>query len=386
MKKTILLTALVVLCTAGVEAQTNTLQQSRRIDSFLLKEMNAIGIPGLAVAIVENGKSVYQRTFGKANLEWDAPVTARTAFQIASVTKLFTSTLVLKWVQEGKIHLEDHVLNYFPDGPQSWKSIEVQHLLSHQSGIPWPSSIGGFIGMKASGTNKPPTKEEIYKDMRDSALTFVPGTKESYINGDHFILQMILEKIGGKPFPRLLEEEVLLPLNMYGSGYDLELRELPFQVMKVLPQKTQLYTKGKTSPYILKGFYNSNSYTAAALYLSIQDAIKWAIALDKGVFIKGPLLDSIKAPMPLKGSFTKLGWISETIYGQECFGHSGGPGLGHILRLPDKKLTIIVLNNYADLYPYLATALVGICTNAPQIKEENARNKTLNRGFDGKLE
>jgi hypothetical protein len=63
------------------------------------------------------------------------------------------------------------------------------------------------------------------------------------------------------------------------------------------------------------------------------------------------MVDQFQAPMPLNGSFTQLGWIKEKIYDQITYGHSGGPGLGQILRIPEKKLTIIVLNNDADLYP-----------------------------------
>ncbi len=385
MNKKKLLTAATLMVVSTAHSQ-NMLPQAARLDSFLQQEIKISSIPGLAVAIVKDGKLVYQYKAGTANIEWDAPVTTHTAFQVASVTKLFTSTLVLKWIQEGKINLDDHVQTYLPEAPASWKAIQIKHLLSHQSGIPWPSGIGGFIGTTASGNTKPPTKTEIFNQLKDSALTFTPGAKESYMNGDHFVLQMIIEKIGGKPYPQLLQEEVFLPLGMKDSGFDLELRELPSQVMKPLPHKSQLFTKGKNGPYVFKSFYNANSYTSAALYLSLADAITWAVALDKGSLLHTSSIDSIQATMALNGSFTKMGWVKEKIYDQVTYGHSGGPGLGHILRVPEKKITIIVLNNNADVYPYIAPALVGICSNVTEIKEATLQTKMLNRGFDKRLE
>ena len=83
--------------------------------------------------------------------------------------------------------------------------------------------------------------------------------------------------------------------------------------------------------------------------MSIDDAVKWAQALDKAEFIKADIIEKIKTKMPLNGSFTALGWNREVFNGHEAFGHSGGPGLGDILRFPDQKLTIIVFSNYEML-------------------------------------
>jgi CubicO group peptidase (beta-lactamase class C family) len=181
--------------------------QSKRIDQLVRNEIDELHIPGMAVAVVEDGKILHAATYGVANIEWNEPVSMNTAFQIASVTKLFTSTLVMKYIQDGKIALDDPVTKYLTDAPASWKDIRVKHLLSHQSGIPWPASIGGFLGTRPSTSDKPASKEQVYKDMRDSALVFKAGEKESYINGDAFVLQMVLEKIGGKKITEILQEE-----------------------------------------------------------------------------------------------------------------------------------------------------------------------------------
>jgi len=353
---------------------------SKQISQLVQHEMNELHIPGMAVAVIQDGKVLHLGTYGIANIEWDQPVTKTTAFQIASVTKLFTSTLVMKFIQDGKLNLDDPVTKFLPDAPASWKDILIKHLLSHQSGIPWPASIGGFLGTKPSTSDKPASKEQVYKDMTDSALVFKPGAKESYINGDAFVLQMVLEKIGGNNIAEVFEREIFTPLHMKNSGFDAETRNFPSQVMKPLKHKSQIFTKGKTVPLIYKSFYNPTSYCSGGLYTSIEDAVIWAVSLDKGELIKPGISEQLKTKMPLNGSFTALGWNREVFNGHEAFGHSGGPGLGDILRFPEQKLTIIVFSNYADMYPYMAASIAKLYF--PDITLPNNLQKTLDRGFD----
>jgi serine-type D-Ala-D-Ala carboxypeptidase len=375
--KSFLLLLVFTCCLSGFTGSDHQ-PTSKDIDLLVQKEMKELNIPGMAVAIVQDGKVIHLGTYGMANIEWDQPVTKTTAFQIASVTKLFTSTLVMKFIQDGKISLDDPVTKYLEDAPAVWKEVRIKHLLSHQSGIPWPASIGGFMGTRPSTSDKPASKEQVYKDMRDSTMVFKPGEKESYINGDAFVLQMVLEKIGGKNISEIFEEEIFTPLKMHNSGFDAESRNFPVQVMKPLKNKSQLFTKGKNGPLIFKSFYNPTSYCSGGLYTSIGDAVNWAVSLDKGELLKPATVELLKTKMPLNGSFTALGWNREVINGHEAFGHSGGPGLGDILRFPEKKLTIIVFSNYADMYPYIAANIAKLYF--PDIVLP-AAPKTLDRGL-----
>ena len=370
---------LILLLTLTAFTGDNRTVSSKDIDSLILREMKALHIPGIAVAVIQHGKVLHLGTYGTANIEWERPVTKSTAFQIASVTKLFTSTLVMKYIQDGKIALEDPITKYFPDAPMNWGDIKIKHLLSHQSGIPWPASIGGFLGVKPSTSDKPASREQVYKDLTDSAVTFKAGEKESYMNGDAFVLQMVLEKVGGKDIGSVFNEEIFGPLNMINSGFDGEMRNFPAQVMKPLKSKSQIFTKGKTGPLIFKSFYNPTSYCSGGLYMSIEDAARWAVALDKKEFIKKHILDQLTAKMPLNGSFTALGWNHENWNGHDGYGHSGGPGLGDILRFPKEEITIIVFSNYADMYPYLAASIAKLFF--PEIKLPEIQ-KTLDRGYE----
>jgi CubicO group peptidase (beta-lactamase class C family) len=90
---------------------------SKQINLLVQKEMNELHIPGMAVAVIQDGEVLHLGTYGIANIEWNQPVTKTTAFQIASVTKLFTSTLVMKYIQEGKIGLDDPITKFLPEAP-----------------------------------------------------------------------------------------------------------------------------------------------------------------------------------------------------------------------------------------------------------------------------
>jgi CubicO group peptidase (beta-lactamase class C family) len=332
--------------------------QDAAVNEYVQSEMKATGAPGIAVAVVKNGTLLHCNTYGIANAEYNLPVTENTAFQIASVTKLFTSTLVLKYIQDQKLNLEDYISKYISNAPESWKTIQVKHLLAHEGGIMWPSSLGGYMGIGGNNASfKVEPMDELIGKLKDSALVFQPGTKQMYQNGDYFVLQYILEKIGGKPIEELFQSDLFTPLTMTNSGFDKEVRTPQYQTMQPLKNKSQNFTKGKQGLLVFKGFYAPSSYTGGGMYLTIADAVKWAVSLDKETYITNESQSLFTKKTNVKEGFTYLGWTYQLNQGHEMIGHSGGPGLGDIFRFPKEKLTVIVLSNYADMFPYMAAEI-----------------------------
>ncbi|WP_454494333.1 serine hydrolase domain-containing protein [Arcticibacter tournemirensis] len=352
MMKNILL-LLVLMMSSAVYARQTTVADPW-IDSYIKHEVKEIGIPGMAVAVVRNGKVLHSNTYGIANIEHDIPVSESTAFQIASVSKLFTSTLLMKWIQQKKLSLEDKVSAYIPNTPETWSKITIGHLVAHESGVPWPASLGGSIGIAATEPFKVDSMPVLIEKLKAAPMNFEPGTKQSYVNGDYFLLQYIIEKIGGQPFELVLKKEVFDQIGMSNSGYDVEQRDLRVLTMVPLKHKSQNFTTGRNGPLIFKSFYAPTSYDAGGMFLSIRDALKWTIALDKQTLINASMQEEMKKETEIKGGFTQLGWTTQLNNGYQVIGHSGGPGLGDILRVPSEKLTVIVLSNFADMYPYIS--------------------------------
>ncbi len=115
--------------------QTSETTANKTVDTFISHKKKTLGIPGMAVAIVRNGNIVKISSYGMANVEWNRKVTEQTNFQIASCTKLLTSTLLLKTIYNGKLKLTDFIEKYIDSIPTEWKKLEIKHLISHSSGL-----------------------------------------------------------------------------------------------------------------------------------------------------------------------------------------------------------------------------------------------------------
>ena len=122
---------LCVACTLSSFAHA----QSDAIDDYVKSEMQKRKIPGLALLVVRDGKTIKAQGYGFANVELQVPVKPETVFQSGSVGKQFTATAVMMLVEEGKLSLDDPLTKFFPEAPASWKNVTVRHLLSHTGGF-----------------------------------------------------------------------------------------------------------------------------------------------------------------------------------------------------------------------------------------------------------
>ena len=151
------------------------------IDDTIRSEMAARKIPGLALAIVAQGKPARMQGYGLANLEWNAPVGEDTIFQSGSVGKQFTASLVMLLVRDGKIGLDDLIAKYFQPAPDIWQDIKVRHLLTHTAGI--SNKLYTQIDLR-----KDYTEDELAKKIGSIPLDFPPGSKWRYSNPGYVLL------------------------------------------------------------------------------------------------------------------------------------------------------------------------------------------------------
>jgi D-alanyl-D-alanine carboxypeptidase len=108
---------------------------ANKVDDYLKSELSSKRIPGMSVCVVRDGKVVFAEGYGFANIELSVPGTQETIYEVPSLTKPFTATAIMMLVEEGKISLEDPLLKYFPEAPETWRKITIRHLLSHTSGF-----------------------------------------------------------------------------------------------------------------------------------------------------------------------------------------------------------------------------------------------------------
>ena len=323
----------------------------QKVNQFVTEQMRDLKIPGMAIAILKNGQVIKKATYGYANLDWKNKVTEHTNFQIASCTKLLTSTLLLKTIYNNRISLQDPVSKYISDCPASWSGIKVENLISHSSGIADYYESDVYL----------PT-EKIVEAVKKMPLIFKTGSKQQYAQSDFMVLSYIFEKIYNKPFVQILKDEVAVPLKMSDGGFDMEFKvNGQFLRTDVIPQKVTTYydLNGKMQAY--KYLYPQYTYPAGGYFASIDDMSKWAASLDNEVLFPNSFSQNfIYKADKIDGKdadFSKVGWVTGTEDGILYAGHSGGPGLADILRFPKEGYTIITLSNDGELLPGFSRAI-----------------------------
>jgi len=228
----------------------------------------------------------YAKGFGYANLEWQIPNTTATKFRIGSLTKQFTAVLVLQSVSEGALALDQPVSSVLPYYRRdTGDRISIEQLLNHTSGIPNYTALPNFA---ASLARQGMATEPFVREWCSGDLEFEPGTEWSYNNSAYFMLGAILETITGTPYPALLRERILGPLDMHDTGYDLS--------EPLLPRRASGYDRD------LEGYRNTSFLdmslpgAAGAMYSTVEDLQRWERALYTDQLLDGAAREAMFRP------------------------------------------------------------------------------------------
>jgi CubicO group peptidase (beta-lactamase class C family) len=308
---------------------------SAKIDRFVQSEMHTRKIPGVAVAILRNGKVQTLRTYGFANLEHSVRVKPQTVFQSGSIGKQFTAAAVMLLIQDGKVALEDKITKYFPDAPGTWRNITVRHMLTHTEGLgDYPPDID---------LRRDYTEEQLFESFKKAPLAFAPGDQWDYSNAGYVILGMLIRKVTGKFYGDFLRERIFEPLGMSTARVISEADIIPNRAAGYRVVGGEIKNQEWVSPA-------TNTTADGSLYLSILDLAKWDAALYTDTPLKQSTLAQVWEPARLNSGASKgygFGWFTGIMHHRKVVFH-GGAWQGFkscILRFPDDKLTIIVLAN-----------------------------------------
>jgi CubicO group peptidase (beta-lactamase class C family) len=187
----------------------------KRIDELLAGHAKVNGFSG-SVLLASKGQAVFAKGVGYANVEWQIPNATTTKFRIGSMTKQFTSMLVMQLREQGKIKLEDPVCVYVAPCPDAWKPVTIHHLLTHTSGIPAYTAIASWRDTNMVSK----TIDQMLAIFRDLPLQWTPGDKYAYNNSGYFLLGVVVEKASGKNYEQALQDMILTPLGLADTGYD----------------------------------------------------------------------------------------------------------------------------------------------------------------------
>src|SRR6185295_2273027 len=311
--------------------------------------------------VAENGKVIYKGGFGLANMEWNIPNTPDTKFRLGSITKQFTSTLTMQLVEQGKIKLDAKISDYLPDyRKDTGEKVTIHHLLTHTSGIP---SYTGQPGFFQNVSRNPYKVDEFVKKYASGDLEFEPGSKYRYNNSGYFLLGAIIERVTGKPYEQVLQQNIFDPLGMKNTGYDHH--------NTIISKRASGY--GKTPDGYANAPYLDMSipYAAGSLYSTVEDLYLW----DQALYTDKVLSAQSKALMykPFLENYA-YGWaVTNASFKQhdqpvQVISHDGGINgfTTTIVRFPKEKNLIVMLDNTGTEYlDRLSDSIAKILYNQP---------------------
>lgn len=333
---------LVLLVITSGHAQTpDTLQ---RIDLLFARWNNAT--PGLSIAIERQGKIIYHKAFGLADLEHNVPNTVSTVFEAGSVSKQFTAAAILLLVQEGKISLDDDVRKYVPELPAYNKTITIRHLMNHTSGLKDWGSVGALSGW-------PRTTRVYSQDLalqiicKQKSLNFTPGSEYSYSNSGYTLMVTIVERVSKQSLAEFTRTRLFEPAGMKHTQWRNNFRE-------VIPNRSVAYRKSGTSYAQEMPF--ENIYGHGGLLTTTEDLITWNHQLDNPT-IGGATLLRLRQEQGKLMSGKVIGYAGGLFIqdhnGIKEITHTGATAAYRAVLsyYPEKKLSIAILSNDGSFNP-----------------------------------
>ncbi len=311
---TIASVSLAVLCSAQTPVE--------RLQQVVQPYVDAQMFMG-SVLVAQQGKVLFSKSYGWADLEWNVPNSPTTRFQIASVTKQFTAAAILLLEERGKLKTGDLVKKYLPDAPPAWDKITIYNLLTMTSGI------------ADHGAEYEPTKPDrlIFREM---PLDFQPGEKWDYKNTNYLVLGYLLEKVSGQSYADFLQENIFRPLGMNDSGLDSNVAIVPHRASGYLPGADGM--ENAERPNI------SGALSAGGLYSTTEDMLRWENGLFGGKLLTPASLR--KMTTPFKHDYA-CGLYVHVVNGRQVIDYDGN-NIGFNAEMayyPDDRLAAIVLAN-----------------------------------------
>jgi CubicO group peptidase (beta-lactamase class C family) len=352
---------LAAACLAQDKPQTDAAARMEQLVQSYVANKQFMG----SVLVAQDGKTLLDKSYGFANLEWQVPNTPTTKFRLGSITKQFTAASILLLEERGKLKVDDPVKKYMPDAPAAWDKITIFHVLTHTSGIPSLTSFPDFRSREAQAM----TPQQLVEWFRDKPLEFEPGTKWNYSNSGYILLGYLIEKVSGQSYVDFLQQNIFTPLGMKDSGYDSN--------STVIAHRAAGYAPGKDGPENAGFVHMSIPFSAGALYSTTEDLLRWEQGLFGGKVLKPESL--VKMTTPFKQDYA-FGLAVSTRNGRKVIAHDGGiEGFNTSLAYyPDDKLVVAVLANINGQVPgQLTTKLAQVVHGEKVVLAQEHKEITL---------
>jgi CubicO group peptidase (beta-lactamase class C family) len=334
---------------------------AKKIDA-VMSEVYKPGEPGAAIIVRKDGRTVFRKGYGLADLELGVPVEPDMVFRLGSITKQFMAVAVLMLAEQGRLALQDEITKFLPDYPTQGRRITVEHLLTHASGIQSYTDMAEWLPL----WRKDFTVPELIDLFKDKPMQFEPGARWAYNNSGYVLLGAVIEKASGQTYEEFLVSRIFKPLGMARSGYG--------HTERIIPRRIPGYHRGKdgfiNAPYLSM----TQPYAAGSLVSSVDDLAVWSDAVFAGKLVGKAWLDKAFTPYRLangESSGYGYGWFISDYQGHRVVEHGGGINgfTTYEMTLPEDRIFLAVLANSAvegrDPEPR-AVKIAGIVLGKPE--------------------
>jgi CubicO group peptidase (beta-lactamase class C family) len=338
----------ITILVLGLSTRVLVMAQTDHVEIFLQQKMKELHIPGMQVAVMQNGKIVFSESYGYANLQDSVLVNKRSIFAINSCTKAFTGVAIMQLVEDGKVDLDAPISSYLDDLPTAWQPVTIKQLLIHVSGIP---DILQLLDPVTHGLGKQ-SEDTAWERVKGLPMQFTPGEQFSYNQTNYVLLGKVIDKLSAKPFARVFKERQFQAAGMHNTRFG--------DSRDVIPHFAPTYRYQKNSDGEVRFTSNYSEFpifqrTGSGLNSTAEDMANWIIALQQGKLLKSKtsLTTLWKQGTYNNGTLTQwaLGFgITKPGPKHRAVGMSGG-GRSAFLIYPEDDLAVVVLTNLSGGSP-----------------------------------
>jgi len=351
--------ATLIFSSSVVSAQDQTAQFDEIVNDFYDDG------PGYSIVITKEGNTIYESAIGQANLELDIPLQTDHIFRIGSITKQITASAILQLEEAGKLSLQDDLTKFYPEYPTDGKTITVEHLLTHTSGI---RSYTGMEKWDSEVRKQDFTLEGLVDFFKDEPMDFAPGEQFRYNNSGYILLGYIIEKASGMTYEDYIEQKVFAPLGMKDSYYG--------QPSEILPRRVPGYGQNQDGYQNAEYLSMTQPYAAGSLLMTTGDLAIWNEAVFTDKVISAENRKKAHTPYILNNGESAgygYGWSFANLKGKPVITHGGGingfsTASGYI---PEDKIFIAVFTNCTCNNPDLLMQRLGMAAiGQPYVKPQ----------------
>jgi CubicO group peptidase (beta-lactamase class C family) len=351
---------------AATAAQDTVLRRQHEQVDKVFAEWDSTVSPGCALSVIKDGKIIYKRGYGMADLDHDIPINTETVFHVASISKQFTAAAILLLAQEGKLSLDDDVRKYIPELPDFGVLITIRHLIHHTSGLRDQWSLLGLAGWRYSLDLI--TDDDVLDVMsRQKELNFQPGEKHVYCNTGYTLLAQIVKRVSGQSFREFTTSRIFKPLDMKSTHF----RDDHAEIVKHIAYG---YVNGEGGNGYRLSVTNFDTVGATSLLTTVEDLAQW----DENFYdprVGGAALVQQQLERGKLNSGKELNYAAGLVHGKyrglRTIDH-GGADAGYradLLRFPEQHFSVACLCNKGEIQPGMLTQKVADIYLAEDFKE-----------------